>query len=70
MNGPEPRIAQTPQEATVALAFSQQAIRILEIATDFPRKDEVQRAAAEHLLLVFSRPQAAVTQLSRSKRRR
>lgn len=69
MNGPEPRIAQTPQEATVALAFSQQAIRILELTTDFPRKEELQRAAAEHLLLVFSRPQGAVTPIP-SKRRR
>lgn len=67
MNGP--RIAQTPDEATIALAFSQQAIKILEIGGDYPRKEELQRAAAEHLLLVFSRPQGAVTRMP-SKRRR
>jgi hypothetical protein len=70
VNGPEfgqPRIAQTAQEATVALAFSQQAIKILEIASDYPRKEELQRAAAEHLLLVFSRPQ--VTPIPAKRRR-
>lgn len=62
MNPPEGfRPAQTPQEATVALAFSQQAIRILEIANDFPDKEAVQKAAAAHLLLVFQRPEQSAT---------
>lgn len=43
-------------QAEVALVFNQQAINILAIKGDFPRKREVQLAAAEHLLRVFSVP--------------
>jgi hypothetical protein len=68
----QPRMAATPQEATVALAFCQQAIRILEIAHDFANKEEVQSAAAAHLLMVFGRPAQPyqIAPVHRSNKRR
>lgn len=49
MNGIQPG-------AEVALVFNQQAINILAIDHEFPHRQEVQAAAAEHLLRVFSVP--------------
>jgi hypothetical protein len=67
---PQPRLASTPAEATVALAFCQQAIRILEIPHDFAMKEQVQEAAASHLLMVFARPSYPVAPIQRPTKRR
>ena len=52
------RMAQTMGEASIALEFTRAAIAILAIPHEFPRKVEVQDAAAAHLLMVFNRPDA------------
>lgn len=49
-------MAQAAQQAGLAIVFTDQAIRICSIEHDFPRKAEVQKAAADHLLRVFVAP--------------